>query len=90
MDVIYSLWDVAIGNAIAEYRSDVEMATLVRTIVAERGPAAADDLDLSIDDEDGVQVGSLIGRDLVAWADGVVARDGGAIAVFAEDRPTGS
>ena len=88
--MIYSLWDVAIGNAVAEYSSDIEMAHLVRVLVGENGPSTADDLDLSINRNDLTQVGSLTGKDLVAWAEGILAGHGESGARLGKTPPSGS
>jgi hypothetical protein len=76
MDMFYELWDVDLGKGLARYQSNVEAATLVRTLVSAHGPAYADDLDLSIEDDEGVQAGSLAGSELIAWANGVLGGDG--------------
>lgn len=74
--MFYELWDVDLGKGLARYRSNVEAAALVRTLVSAHGLAYADDLDLSIEDDEGVQAGSLAGSELIAWANGVLGGRG--------------
>jgi hypothetical protein len=67
--MFYELWDVGVGKGLARYQSDTEMANLVRGLIGHHGNDYALDLDLLVEEDQGNQVRSFSGADLVSWVD---------------------
>jgi hypothetical protein len=73
--MMYELWDVDIDNCLARYAAEREMATLVRALVSRHGPSAADDLSLTVEDEQGSVLDTLDGERLIEWVETVGRRE---------------
>ena len=67
----YELWDVATGNCIGCFGSELDALTCVRTLLDHFGPGYAGDLELGVEDEAGTFLGSRTGALLVAQAETV-------------------
>jgi hypothetical protein len=68
----YELWDVATGNCIGRYGSEVEALARVRSLLAHYGSDYARDLELTEEDELGNFHGTITGVDLSARASATV------------------
>ena len=65
----YELWDVATGNCIGRFGSEIDALARVRTLLDHFGPGYADDLELGVEDESATFLGSRTGALLVAQAE---------------------
>jgi hypothetical protein len=64
--VTYELWDVATGNCIGRFGSEVDALARVRTLLDQFGDGYAEDLELGVEDDSGTFLGSRTGALLVA------------------------
>jgi hypothetical protein len=64
----YELWDVATGNCVGRYDSEVEVMARVRRLLADVGSNYADDLEMTEEDELGNFHGTTSGAELIARA----------------------
>jgi hypothetical protein len=68
----YTLWDVETSNQFGQFEDEIEVLTLVRTLVNHYGERYAKDLGLGRVSEEGVILESLSGAALIARVEEVL------------------
>ena len=69
----YTLWDIETSNQFGQFEDEVEVLTLIRTLVDHYGARYAEDLGLGRVSDEGVILEPLSGAALIARVDQVLA-----------------
>jgi hypothetical protein len=69
----YTLWDIETSNQFGQFEDEIEVLTLIRTLVDHYGARYAEDLGLGRVSDDGVILEPLSGAALIARVDQVLA-----------------
>jgi hypothetical protein len=69
----YTLWDIETSNQFGQFEDEIEVLTLIRTLVDHYGARYAEDLGLGRVSDDGVILEPLSGAALIARVEQVLA-----------------
>jgi hypothetical protein len=69
----YTLWDIETSNQFGQFEDEIEVLTLIRTLVDHYGARYAEDLGLGCVSDEGVILEPLSGAALIARVDQVLA-----------------